>query len=93
MNDWCDIVSHALDLNLPWRTLKSRLVQTDSEGFVIYESTFRSKELQFSSNIPIKNVNILLISISLKSFLFFSLSLSPRDEKVFVKQSIEIEIF
>lgn len=63
VNDWCDIVSRVLDLNLPWRTLKSRLVQIDSEGFVNYDSTFRSKELQFPSNVPVKTVNI--------HFLFF----------------------
>ncbi len=56
VNDWCDIVSRVLDLQLPWRTLKSRLVETDSDGFVFYESTFRSKELQFALNAPMNNV-------------------------------------
>ncbi|CAF3846745.1 unnamed protein product [Rotaria sp. Silwood1] len=53
VNEWCDIVSRVLDLHLPWRTLKSRLVQTDTDGSIIYESTFRSKELQFTLNVPI----------------------------------------
>ncbi|CAF3894546.1 unnamed protein product [Adineta steineri] len=51
VNAWCDIVSHVLDLQLPWRTLKARLVDTDISGMVIYESSFRSKELRFTSNI------------------------------------------
>lgn len=46
VNDWCDIVTRVLDLKLPWRTLKSRLAEVDSNGMVIYESTFRSQELQ-----------------------------------------------
>jgi hypothetical protein len=56
VNDWCDIVTRVLDLKLPWRTLKSRLVDTDSDGFVLYESTFRTKELQFKLNTPINTV-------------------------------------
>ncbi|UJR31789.1 hypothetical protein I4U23_019267 [Adineta vaga] len=49
VNDWCDIVTRVLDLQLPWRTLKSRLVDTNENGLIIYESTFRTKELQFTS--------------------------------------------
>ncbi|CAF4144328.1 unnamed protein product, partial [Rotaria sordida] len=52
INEWCDIVSRVLNLHLPWRTLKSRLVQTDSDGSIIYESTFRFKQLQFTLNVP-----------------------------------------
>ena len=36
--------------------LKIGLVETDSEGFVLYESTFRSKELQFTLNTPVNRV-------------------------------------
>ncbi|CAF2827870.1 unnamed protein product [Rotaria sp. Silwood2] len=53
VNQWCDIVSRVLDLHLPWRTLKSRLVESDSDGSVLYESTFRCKELRFTLNAPI----------------------------------------
>ncbi len=60
VNDWCDIVSRVLDLQLPWRTLKSRLVETDSDGFVIYESTFRFQELKFTLNTPINHVKIFI---------------------------------
>ncbi|CAF0887943.1 unnamed protein product [Adineta ricciae] len=51
VNDWCDVVTRVLDLQLPWRTLKSRLVDTDTNGNVVYESTFRSRELQFTSSV------------------------------------------
>ncbi|CAF1555379.1 unnamed protein product [Adineta steineri] len=50
LNDWCDIVTNVLDLHLPWRTLKSRLVDIDLDGSVLYESTFRSQELQCAYN-------------------------------------------
>lgn len=46
VNDWCEIVSNVLDLRLPWRTLRSRLAESDIQGNVIYDSTFRSQELQ-----------------------------------------------
>jgi len=58
VNDWCDIVSRVLDLHLPWRTIKSRLVETEPDGLVLYESTFRSKELQFTLNTPVNSVKI-----------------------------------
>ena len=60
VNDWCNVVSCVLDLNLPWRTLKSRLVDTDSDGWILYKSTFRFRELQFNLNVPIDRVKILI---------------------------------
>lgn len=71
VNDWCDIVSNVLDLQLPWRTLKSRLVDTDSDGFVLYESSFRSKELQFTLNNPINMVRKRNDSILKKEKFYF----------------------
>jgi len=58
VNDWCDIVTHVLELQLPWRTLKSRLVDIDINGMVLYESTFRSRELKCSLNANVINVNL-----------------------------------
>ncbi|CAF1453730.1 unnamed protein product [Rotaria magnacalcarata] len=55
VNNWCDIVSRVLDLNLPWRTLKAQLVETDPQGWILYESTFRFKELQFALNVQIND--------------------------------------
>ena len=60
VNDWCDVVTHVLDLQLPWRTLKPRLVETDINGFVLYESTFRSRELKFTLSAPVNQVKNLL---------------------------------
>jgi hypothetical protein len=54
-------------------------------GFVIYESTFRSQELQFTLNAPVNQVKILLK----KPNLFFIF----RDDKVFVRRFIEIKIY
>ena len=56
VNDWCDVVSNVLDLNLPWRTLKSRLTDVDNQGNIIYESTFRFQELQCSFNSQLATV-------------------------------------
>ncbi|CAM4779520.1 unnamed protein product [Rotaria magnacalcarata] len=55
INEWCDIVTHVLELQLPWRTLKSRLVDIDTNGLVLYESSFRSRELQCCINSQIIN--------------------------------------
>ena len=57
VNDWCDTVAHVLDLHLPWRTLKARLVDVDSHGFVLYQSTFRNKELHCSLNTSMSEVS------------------------------------
>ncbi|CAF1128119.1 unnamed protein product [Rotaria sordida] len=55
LNEWCEIVTQVLELQLPWRTLKSRLVDIDSNGLILYESTFRSQELQCVLNSPVLN--------------------------------------
>lgn len=68
VNDWCDIVTNVLDLRLPWRTLKARLVDIDSNGMVIYESTFRSRELQCALNSSLNHVKRLIMNLSFLSF-------------------------
>lgn len=88
VNDWCDIVSHVLDLRLPWRTLKARLVDLDSQGNVIYESTFRSQELQCSFNSKLTSVRESISSSVFKRS--FRLSSAAT---VSVKQSIETKIY
>ncbi|CAF0723603.1 unnamed protein product [Didymodactylos carnosus] len=50
LNEWCDIVTNVLSLRLPWRTLRSRLVEEDDTK-IIYESTFKSYELQCLLNV------------------------------------------
>ena len=60
VSDWCNVVSRVLDLNLPWRTLKSRLVDTDSNGWILYESAFRFRGWQFPLNVPISQVKVLV---------------------------------
>ena len=56
VNDWCEVVSNVLDLKLPWRTLRARLAESDIQGNVLYESTFRSQELQCSINASVVKV-------------------------------------
>ena len=72
VNDWCDVVRHVLDLQLPWRTLKARLVETDTNGWILYESTFRFKELQFSLNAPLNDVVNFQKKIRKQPIIFFS---------------------
>ncbi|CAF0731861.1 unnamed protein product [Didymodactylos carnosus] len=53
LNEWCDIVTNVLNLKLPWRTLRSRLVEVNATDNtkIIYESTFKSYELQYLLNV------------------------------------------
>ena len=62
LHDWCDIVTHVLELQLPWRTLKSRLVDIDSNGMVAYESTFRSRELQCALKSDLIHVSLIVLN-------------------------------
>jgi serine/threonine-protein phosphatase with EF-hands len=88
LNDWCDIVSHVLQLQLPWRTLKARLVDLDSQGNVIYESTFRSQELQCSFNSKLTSVRKGTSPFALERlFPLFSAAI------VSAKRSIETKIY
>ncbi len=64
LHDWCDIVTHVLELQLPWRTLKSRLVDIDSNGMILYESTFRSRELQCALKSDLIHVNLIIFNQS-----------------------------
>lgn len=40
VSDWAAVMESVLQLKLPWRTLKSRLVKTDPDGNVDYMSCF-----------------------------------------------------
>ena len=40
LNDWCVITTDILGLNLPWRTLRPRLVEVNKNGLVLYRSAF-----------------------------------------------------
>lgn len=40
LNDWVTVTGDILDMRLPWRSLRSKLVQVDKNGNVIYGSTF-----------------------------------------------------
>jgi serine/threonine-protein phosphatase with EF-hands len=56
LNDWCNVVSEVLALKLPWRTLKSKLVQADNDGLLLYMSTFEGLSIP-SVNANTINVN------------------------------------
>lgn len=45
VNNWCKITEKVLELNLPWRILRSRLAKLDKDGQVLYESTFEGLSL------------------------------------------------
>ena len=45
LNEWCTITTQILDLKLPWRVLRPKLVKTNSVGLILYESTFQGLSL------------------------------------------------
>ncbi|GAB6019054.1 protein phosphatase, EF-hand calcium binding domain [Chamberlinius hualienensis] len=46
VNDWCNVMAKTVQLNLPWRMLKDRLVKTDEDNDVIYATTFEEFSLE-----------------------------------------------
>uniref|UniRef100_A0A670IEI0 Serine/threonine-protein phosphatase n=1 Tax=Podarcis muralis TaxID=64176 RepID=A0A670IEI0_PODMU len=55
--EWASAVESVLCLDLPWRTLRSRLVYLDQDGRVEYLSSFDNFEIQ----LPIKEVQPFLV--------------------------------
>lgn len=53
-NEWCSVMESVLEMALPWRTLKTKLVKTDDCGNVYYETTFEKMEVRhrYSGNGP-----------------------------------------
>lgn len=53
-SDWCFAMETVLEMVLPWRTLKTKLVKGDDSGNVYYESTFQELEVKhrYSGNGP-----------------------------------------
>jgi serine/threonine-protein phosphatase with EF-hand domain len=49
LSEWCSTTSEILNLNLPWRTLRPKLVQVNNSGLVLYESTFEGLTLPQNS--------------------------------------------
>jgi len=54
INDWCQVTTDVLELKLPWRMLRSRLVKLNCHGMILYESTFEG----LSSSSIITNVRL-----------------------------------
>lgn len=40
LTDWATITGQVLELKLPWRSLRAKLVKLNNDGLVIYESVF-----------------------------------------------------
>lgn len=47
-SEWAESLSSVLKLDLPWRTLRSKLVETNEDGQIRYESVFKDGELEAS---------------------------------------------
>ena len=45
INDWCLATSEVLDMKLPWRTLRPKLAKLDSNGMLLYDSTFEGLKI------------------------------------------------
>ena len=46
MSQWAFSMENILGLNLPWRSLSSRLVTTDTNGDINYMSSFQDIHIQ-----------------------------------------------
>ena len=44
--DWSFAMETVLEMELPWRTLKSKLAQTDNDGNVLYETSFETLQVK-----------------------------------------------
>ncbi len=70
INDWCQVTTDVLELKLPWRMLRPRLVKLNCHGMVLYESTFEG--LSSASSI-ITNVRLWRIYLNLTFVRYFKL--------------------
>ncbi|XP_045206701.2 serine/threonine-protein phosphatase with EF-hands 2-like [Mercenaria mercenaria] len=52
--DWCFAMETVLEMELPWRILKTKLAKTDDDGNVFYESSFEKLQVKhrYSGNGP-----------------------------------------
>ncbi|XP_060570933.1 serine/threonine-protein phosphatase with EF-hands 2-like [Ruditapes philippinarum] len=52
--DWSFAMETVLEMELPWRTLRSKLAETDEEGNVLYETSFETLQVKhrYSGNGP-----------------------------------------
>ena len=47
LQDWCYAIETVLEMQLPWRTLRSKLVKVDSkEDYVLYNTTFEECQIR-----------------------------------------------
>lgn len=60
-SQWASAVEAVLHLDLPWRTLRSRLVHLDQDGNVEYHSSFDAVEIE----LPIKEVRYVKVQLVL----------------------------
>ena len=71
INDWCIITAEVLDMKLPWRLLRSKLVKLDSNNLVIYESTFEGLQISnMSENLVILSFITIVLFIIESPILF-----------------------
>ena len=59
INDWCSITGEILELQLPWRTLRPKLVKLNSDGLILYKSQFEGLSITNSN----QSIVILLIYV------------------------------
>jgi serine/threonine-protein phosphatase with EF-hand domain len=54
LNDWCTVVGDVLDMKLPWRILRPKLAKENSDGMILYQSTFEGYHISHLSNPTVK---------------------------------------
>ena len=57
--DWCTAMETVMDVDVPWTLLRSRLVHTNAQGQVDYNSTFRDMELTTRNNQEVRCLSAL----------------------------------
>jgi hypothetical protein len=67
VTEWCDVMSSAFNggADLPWLSLRSKLVKMNSSGMVEYRSTFDDFKVQLKYTNDVRMQNIM------KSYLIF----------------------
>ncbi|XP_046585083.1 serine/threonine-protein phosphatase with EF-hands 2-like [Haliotis rubra] len=46
MCDWCSSMEEVVEVDVPWRMLKPKMVKTDQDGMVLYKSMFEELQVQ-----------------------------------------------
>ena len=64
---WCKVMGEILNMDLPWRSLATKLARVDGRGMIEYTSTFDNNEIVFDLMKSESGVSMLIILFHLVS--------------------------